>query len=79
MFNRLEDYENYFGMERNLNDEETDFTETVREYYDRGGELKIPDKYPAVIFFDLAMSGIDIYDHWGLEWVYIGDENVHRG
>ncbi len=74
MFVDLDSYEDYFGMKRKL-DEEDEYAETVREYYEHGGKFKgIPDKYPVVIFFDLAMSGIDIYDHWGLEWIYIGNE-----
>lgn len=73
MFLDPDGYEDYFGIKRTLNKED-EYAETVREYYDRGGEFeKIPDKYPSVIFFDLAMSGIDIYDHYGLEWIYIGE------
>ena len=62
-----EDYESYFGFERNWNEETGDILETVREYYNRGGEFaKIPTKYPCVIRFDW-----DCEDD--LEWIYIGE------
>lgn len=74
MFDCSEDYENYFGMEREITEDENTFAETVREYYECGGRFeKIPDKYPSVIFFELALGGIDIYDHYELEWIYIGE------
>ena len=62
-----EDYESYYGFERNWNEDTGDILETVREYYNRGGKFEnIPTEYPCVIRFD-----------WGceddLEWIYIGE------
>ena len=61
-----EDYESYFGFERNWNEETGDILETVREYHNRGGKFtNIPTEYPCVIRFDW-----DCEDD--LEWIYIG-------
>ena len=66
LFDYPEDYESYFGFERNWDEETGDILETVREYYNRGGEFtKIPTEYPCVIRFDW-----DCEDD--LEWIYIG-------
>lgn len=66
-FSCPEDYESYFGFERNWDEETGDILETVREYYNRGGEFtKIPTQYPCVIIFDW-----DCEDD--LEWIYIGE------
>ena len=62
-----EDYEAYFGFERNWNEETGDILETVREYYNRGGKFEnIPTRYPCAIRFDW-----DCEDD--LEWIYIGE------
>ena len=65
-FDCVEDYENYYGFERNWNEETGEILETVREYFDRGGTFKnIPTQYPCVINFDL-----NIYEP--LDFIYIG-------
>ena len=65
-FSCPEDYESYFGFERNWDEETGDILETVAEYYNRGGKFtKIPTEYPCVIRFDW-----DCEDD--LEWIYIG-------
>ena len=62
-----EDYESYFGFERNWDEDTGEILETVREYYNRGGKFeKIPTEYPCVIRFDW-----DCEDD--LEWIYIGE------
>lgn len=65
--------EEYFGFDLKR-DEETDKPlETVKDYYERGGEFKnIPDRYPSVIYFGLA--DLDVYNHRyiSLKWIYIG-------
>lgn len=67
-----EDCEKYFGFTLNVNDSTGKALETVKEYYERGGEFNnIPDKYPCVIYFPIG--NIDI--HKKLEWIYIGEEN----
>lgn len=75
MFKCPDDYDEYFGMKRKFNETKGEYVETVREYYKCGGKFrKIPDRFPVVVFFDLAMSGVDVFDHCGLEWIYIGGE-----
>lgn len=71
-----EDYEAYFGFERKWDEDTGDILESVKEYYERGGEFKnIPDKYPSVIYFGVAdFDGNRWYDE-KLDWIYIGDEN----
>ena len=71
-----EDYEDYFGLERNWDEETGDILETTREYYKRGGKFtKIPDKYPCVICFSLidfcrrSLSSLNNQ----LQWIYIGE------
>lgn len=65
-FGSPEDYEAYFGFERNWDEDTGDILETVREYHNRGGKFtNIPTEYPCVIRFDL-----DCEDD--LEWIYIG-------
>ena len=65
-FGCVEDYEAYYGFERNWNEETGDILETIREYYDRGGKFEnIPTKYPCVIRFDWNCKD-------DLEWIYIG-------
>ena len=48
--------------------------ETVREYYNRGGNFKgIPDKYPCVVYFGIVdYDGGRMYDE-KLDWIYIGE------
>lgn len=65
-FGCIEDYESYFGFERNWDEDTGDILETVREYHNRGGKFtNIPTEYPCVIRFDF-----DCEDD--LEWIYIG-------
>ena len=65
-FDSPESYEEYYGFERNWNEETGEILETVREYYNRGGVFdNIPTKYPCVIRFDWNCED-------DLEWIYIG-------
>lgn len=69
-FDCPESFEDYFGFIPNINDSTGEVLETVKEYYDRGGEFNnIPDKYPCVIYFPIG--NIDI--HKKLKWIYIGE------
>lgn len=62
--------EEYFGFSPNADDDTGEVLETIREYYEHGGEFaNIPDKYPCVIYFPI--DDIDIYKK--LEWIYIGE------
>lgn len=62
--------EKYFGFSPNVDDDTGEVLETIREYYDRGGEFaNIPDKYPCVIYFPIDNINI----HEKLKWVYIGE------
>ena len=69
-----EDYEAYFGFERNWDWQTGDILETVQEYYARGGKFKdIPDKYPCVVYFGVAdFDGMRSRDE-KLDWIYIGE------
>lgn len=69
-----EDYEAYFGFERNWDEATGDILETVQEYYARGGKFKdIPDKYPCVVYFGVAdFDGMRGRDE-KLDWIYIGE------
>lgn len=63
--------EEYFGFSPNVDNNTGEVLETIREYYERGGEFSnIPDKYPCVIYFPI--DDIDIYKK--LKWIYIGEE-----
>lgn len=63
--------EEYFGFSPNVDNNTGEILETIREYYERGGEFSnIPDKYPCVIYFPI--DDIDIYKK--LKWIYIGEE-----
>ena len=63
--------EKHFGFSRNVDDDTGKFLETIREYYERGGEFtNIPDKYPCVIYFPLDNINV----HEKLKWIYIGEE-----
>ena len=65
-FSSPEDYEEYYGFERNWDEETGEILETVKEYYNRGGVFtNIPTKYPCVIRFDWNCED-------DLEWIYIG-------
>lgn len=69
-----EDYENYFGFERKWNEETGEILETIRGYYNRGGELKnIPDKYPSVIYFPYGDISNNSYTTTDFRWIYIGE------
>lgn len=62
--------EKYFGFTPNVNDSTGEILETVKEYYERGGEFSnIPDKYPCVIYFQIDNINI----HEKLKWIYIGE------
>ena len=63
--------EKYFGFNPNVDDNTGKILETIREYYERGGEFaNIPDKYPCVIYFPI--DNINMYEK--LKWIYIGEE-----
>lgn len=74
-FHCPEDYEHYYGFERNWDEGTGDILETVREYYNRGGKLTyIPDRYPCVIYFGLVDDEyIYRYSSAHLKWIYIGE------
>lgn len=71
-----EDYEAYFGFERNWDEATGDILETIQEYYARGGKFKdIPDKYPCVIYFGVADFDGMRGRNEKLDWIYIGESN----
>ena len=73
-FSCPEDYEIYFGFERNCDEETGKIMESVREYYNRGGEFtNIPNKYPCVVYFPYGDISNDSYNQTELQWIYIGD------
>lgn len=73
-FDCPESYEAYFGFERKWNEETGEILETIREYYDRGGEFKnIPDKFPCVIYFGVVDFDGERLNDEKLDWIYIGE------
>lgn len=73
-FSCPEDYQDYFGFERNWDEDTGDILETVEEYYNRGGEFKnIPNKYPCVIYFGVADLDSGRRKDEKLDWIYIGE------
>lgn len=69
-FGNPEYCEKYFGFSPNVDDDTGEVLETIREYYERGGEFNnIPDKYPCVIYF--PMENVNIHEK--LKWIYIGE------
>lgn len=59
-------FDDYFGLDMK-HDECGNLVETIDEYFARGGKSSvIPDKYPAVVSFDLNCEE-------PLEWIYIHD------
>lgn len=65
-FDSPEDFEQYYGLSRNWDEDTGEILETVQEYYKRGGTFtSIPTKYPCVIRFDWNCED-------DLEWIYIG-------
>lgn len=77
LFNCPEDYEAYFGFERNWDEDTGDILETTMEYYNRGGKFEnIPDRYPCVIYFGVVdFNGERSHDE-KLDWIYIGEDYV---
>jgi hypothetical protein len=74
-FGSTEDFEWYFGLERKWDEETGEVLETVREYYNRGGEFKdIPDKFPCVVYFGIVDFNAERPNDEKLDWIYIGDE-----
>ena len=70
-FGCIEYCEKYFGFSLNVDDDTGKILETIREYYERGGEFaNIPDKYPCVIYFPIDNINV----HEKLKWIYIGEE-----
>lgn len=64
-FSSPEKYEEYYGFERNWNEDTGEILESVREYYHRGGTFaNIPKSYPCVIRFDWNCED-------DLEWISI--------
>lgn len=67
-----EDYEDYFGMDRNWDENTYEALETIREYYNRGGEFtNIPDKYPSVIYFPYGDVSNDSYTTTDFQWIIL--------
>lgn len=57
-FDSPEGYEEYFGFERQYDEDTGKILETVQEYYNRGGKFaNIPTSYPAIIVFDYSGKG----------------------
>ena len=74
LFGCVEDFEWYFGLERKWDEETGEVLETVREYYDRGGDFdNIPDKFPCVIYFGIVDFDGRRYNDEKLDWIYIGE------
>ena len=74
-FGCAEDYEAYFGIERNWNENTGEILESTKEYYNRGGKFEnIPDKYPCVIYFGLADFDGKRGRDKKLDWIYIGED-----
>lgn len=72
-FGNPEYCEKYFGFNPNVDNDTGEVLETIREYYDRGGEFtNIPDKYPCVIYF--PMENVNIHEK--LKWIYIGETTL---
>lgn len=60
MFKCPEDFEMYWGFERNWNEDTGDILETTEEYYKRGGKFEnIPNEFPCAIYFDWEESRYD--------------------
>lgn len=77
-FDCPEDYESYFGFERNWDEETGDILESVKEYYERDGEFKnIPDRYPCVVYFGVADFDGNRGRNEKMDWIYIGNEEVN--
>lgn len=74
-----EDYESYFGICRNYNEETGEVLETTREYYNRGGKFNnIPDIYPCVVYFPYGDISNSSYTTTDFQWIYIGDNSIER-
>ena len=75
-FSCPEDYEYFYGFERNWDEETGDILETTMDYFDRGGKFtNIPDKYPCVIYFPYADLSNDSWDRTDFQWIYIGEDD----
>lgn len=65
-FGSPEDCEEYYGFDPQRDENTEKISETVREYYNRGGRFgSIPTEYPSVICFDPYCSA--------LQWISIKD------
>ena len=72
-FSSPEAYEEYYGFQRNWNEETGEILESVREYYNRGGKFtELPEKYPCVVYFSYCDIDNMSYKQDGLKWIYIG-------
>ena len=68
-----EDYEAYFGFNRQWDMDTGLVLESTKEYYDRGGSFdKLPEKYPCVVYFGLADFENERSRNKKLEWLYLG-------
>lgn len=66
-------YGEYYGFQRNWDEETGKVLETVREYYNRGGKFtELPDKFPCVVYFSYCDTENESYEYDGLKWIYIG-------
>lgn len=71
----VEDYERYFGFSLDWDEETGKVLETVKEYYEHGGEFtNIPYKYPCVIYFSQLDPEVYVNQNISLKWVYIGSD-----
>lgn len=71
-FDCPEDYDYYFGFDRKCDEETGEILESLREYYNRGGEFtNIPNKYPCVVYFPYGDVSNDSYKTTEFHWIYI--------
>ena len=73
-FGSPEEYEEYYGFQRNWNEETGEILESVREYYNRGGRFtELPEQYPCVVYFSYCDIDNMSHEQDGLKWIYIGN------
>lgn len=73
-FGSPEEYEEYYGFQRNWNEETGEILESVREYYNRGGRFtELPEQYPCVVYFSYCDTDNMSHEQDGLKWIYIGN------
>ena len=73
-FDTPEEYEGYYGFQRNWNEETGEILESVREYHNRGGKFtELPEKYPCVVYFSYCDIDNMSYKQDALKWIYVGN------